>query len=576
MSRPLYVRPSQPTRRTRKSIDLALKMKIIKMYENGCKLIAICRELQLASSTVKTILNDRERIKNHVKDTSSLKSTIISKKRAGPLSEMEKLLVLWIEDLSNKNEPPTFPMIQEKARSLFEELKVKYGDTNARFVASNGWYHRFKNRANILKLSGEVANEILKITTSFPGDLIKIIEDSGYTPQQIYNVSEAELFWKRVPYNRYIIKAEKQVEFNDNFALILGGNIKGDHKLKTFLVFPSESLSDLNKSQISNLPVHFQSNSENRIKEVHFEYWFLNCFVPEVETYCKESCIPIKVLLIVSTAPTHSPRLNDFHPNIKVVFLPPNTNTFLQPMNQGIISNFKAFYLKRTLRQAVEITDNSKTLKEFWECYDINHAVLNTVRAWEDVSHDCMNATWKKLCPQFVNKESDVVDISENVMNDIVSLAKQLQIVVDATDVEEFLHDYSEEMSNKTLVEAANVKTGDNKNEHSIKKSQFTLDEMDAAFREISSAMARFENMDANSTRFTKVQKGLERTLSCYRNIYEQLKKSSGSSSCNAVKVKKLEPSCPQPSTSSNALDTLVVSVDPDDFMYDSHSDSSD
>jgi hypothetical protein len=47
---------------------------------------------------VKTILKDIERIKEHMKVSAPLKSTIITKKRAGALFEMEKLLKLWVED----------------------------------------------------------------------------------------------------------------------------------------------------------------------------------------------------------------------------------------------------------------------------------------------------------------------------------------------------------------------------------------------------------------------------------------------------------------------------------------------
>ena len=53
-------------------------------------------------------------------------------------------------------------LIQEKAKSLYEDLKKKHGEESegASFNAFHGWFHRFKARANLhnVKLSGEAAS----------------------------------------------------------------------------------------------------------------------------------------------------------------------------------------------------------------------------------------------------------------------------------------------------------------------------------------------------------------------------------------------------------------------------------
>ncbi|XP_037887184.1 tigger transposable element-derived protein 1-like [Glossina fuscipes] len=78
-----------------------------------------------------------------------------------------------------------------------------------------------------------------------------------------------------------------------------------------------------------------------------FTTWFNDCFVPEVEKYMTEMGVPFKVLLIVDNAPGH-PCLE--HPNVQVVFLPPNTTSLIQPLDQGIIATFKKHYMKITFR----------------------------------------------------------------------------------------------------------------------------------------------------------------------------------------------------------------------------------
>lgn len=80
-----------------------------------------------------------------------------------------------------------------------------------------------------------------------------------------------------------------------------------------------------------------------------FEDWFTNHFVTEVDWYCASKGLPFKVLLVLDNAPGHMAHLDDFHPNVKVVYLLPNTTSLLQLMNQGFIASLKAFYLLRTL-----------------------------------------------------------------------------------------------------------------------------------------------------------------------------------------------------------------------------------
>jgi len=60
--------------------------------------------------------------------------------------------------------------------------------------------------------------------------------------------------------------------------------------------------------------------------------------------------------LIVDNAPRHPHFIGDLLPNIKVVFLSPNTTSWTQPMDQGVIAAFKAYCLRRTFAQAIAVT----------------------------------------------------------------------------------------------------------------------------------------------------------------------------------------------------------------------------
>ena len=58
----------------------------------------------------------------------------------------------------------------------------------------------------------------------------------------------------------------------------------------------------------------------------------------------------------MENAPGHPAQLEDFYPNVKVVYLPPNTTAPLQPMDLGVIASFKAYYLRRTIAMALQAT----------------------------------------------------------------------------------------------------------------------------------------------------------------------------------------------------------------------------
>ena len=83
--------------------------------------------------------------------------------------------------------------------------------------------------------------------------------------------------------------------------------------------------------------------------------------------------LPFKVLLIVDNAPGH-PCLKN--PNIKVVFLPLNTTSLIQLLDQGIIATFKKHFVKLTFRCILE--NDAITLTEVWKKFlildCINHA----------------------------------------------------------------------------------------------------------------------------------------------------------------------------------------------------------
>ena len=115
------------------------------------------------------------------------------------------------------------------------------------FQASNGWWQKFCKRTNYGSdnLHGESASADHEAAEKYPEQLKKIIEEGGYTEDQIFNVDEAGVFWK-MPQTR-TVKQKTKVQAagiklpKSRCTLLFGGNASGDRKLKHFFINTSEN-----------------------------------------------------------------------------------------------------------------------------------------------------------------------------------------------------------------------------------------------------------------------------------------------------------------------------------------------
>jgi hypothetical protein len=196
--------------------------------------------------------------------------------------------------------------------------------------------------------------------------LAKLIEQGGYCASQIFNVDETA-FWKKMPARTFLAEEEKTAQGHKlakgRLTLLLGGNASGHFKLI------SENPKTFKGKVKTLLPVTWRSNSKAWVIANLFQDWFSNTFVPAVKAYLLESNLSFKCLLLLDNAPGHPQSLGDLFPEVKVVFLPTNTTSLLQPMDQTVNATFKRYYTCSIMTQAIAATDNRivPTLKSILE-----------------------------------------------------------------------------------------------------------------------------------------------------------------------------------------------------------------
>ena len=65
-----------------------------------------------------------------------------------------------------------------------------------------------------------------------------------------------------------------------------------------------------------------------------------------------------KIVLLVDHCPAH-PSIDNLISN-ELIFLPPNTTSRLQPMDQGVIRSLKAHYKTMSIKKLIEATEKKK------------------------------------------------------------------------------------------------------------------------------------------------------------------------------------------------------------------------
>lgn len=500
----------------------------------------------MAATTVVTIRKDKDKIIASAKNATPLSAKIVTKHRPAIMEDMERLLSLWVDDMCGRDDSPmTNKAIQEKALSLYEDLLVKDTETagpsgsvsHPPFSASKGWLNNFKQRFNLhsVKQTGEAASADKAAASDYLPVFLDIVAEGGYTAQQVFNVDETGLYWKRMPTKTVISRNEKKAPGHkaskDRVSLLFGGNAAGDCKLKPVLIHHSENPRALKGHAKASLPVIFRSSKKGWMNSHTFQGWFTDHFCPVVERYCHQKNLAHKALLLVDNAPCHPTNLSDLSENVRVEFLPKNTTALLQPMDQGIIATFKAYYLRRTFKKMIEAVDTDKSLSitQFWKQFNIKDGIDIIAESWSEVKESTMNAVWKKIWPECVHNFTGFPQVRP-VVTEVVNLAHKAGMEeVDEEDVSELLTSHEKELTNEELIAIEQERAVEEEaaaaaaeEEDATRQHHLTCKILAEAFIEIESGMQKIVDNDPNRERSLKLERNIQHALAAYKQLYQE------------------------------------------------------
>ncbi|GFQ90417.1 tigger transposable element-derived protein 1-like protein [Trichonephila clavata] len=119
---------------------------MIAKVESGQKMADVARQYGWNKSRVCTILAKKDIIKK-TQAAEGITKITSAKQISAIHDKMERLLFVWINEREMIRDVTSMPIIQEKAREVFEKLKEKTPGSSSEdleFKATTGWFTKFK------------------------------------------------------------------------------------------------------------------------------------------------------------------------------------------------------------------------------------------------------------------------------------------------------------------------------------------------------------------------------------------------------------------------------------------------
>lgn len=318
--------------------------------------------------------------------------------------QLDEELLRWIRECERWKLPiVTGATICEKADAIRERLIAEAAPSPLEDLSaltfSNGWLSRFQKRYGLSSniAHGEAASVKIADVEQGRRDLRRIT--SSYARCDVFNMDETAYFYCTAP-SRSISAARFSGRKNikKRMTVAVACNADGSLKLPLLFVGASRQPRCFRGKSASELGVDYSSTAKGWMTAELFQHWAasLNDRMHAENRH---------VLLLLDNVSSH--RLDASLSNVKVHMLPPNTTSFLQPQDAGIIRQFKLKISKLQNRRVVERFDallqraddlDSHTMQQEIELLrqvDVLEAMRWAQDAWELVTKSTVTNCWR-------------------------------------------------------------------------------------------------------------------------------------------------------------------------------------
>ncbi|XP_069672129.1 jerky protein homolog [Periplaneta americana] len=395
-------------KRKRNVLTLKQKLELLNEMDKGVSRTKLMEQYHVGSSTLYDIKKQAKLLRQFVMKSESSKAVESRKTlHQSRCDDLDRVLYDWFSLKRSEGACVSGPMLQNKAKELHQKMKIP-----GECAFSVGWLNRFKQRHGIRKLgisserqSGDdvSANEFIVMFQ-------KLIQENNITAEQIYNADETGLFWRYLPTTTLACGSETSPKGfkrnNDRVTILLCANAAGTHKVKPTVVGKFRNPRCF--GSLTTIPLDYRSQKNALMDANVFQAWFREVFVPSVKTHFCEKGLPpeTKAYLLLDSCRAHPPAEDLGCHNVEVLFLPPSVTSLIQPMDQGVIQNFKMNYRAHFMRKCV---NHERTAQDFQKTYTLKDTLFLTTMAWNEVKSITLQHSWSKVWPavMFENDEEE-------------------------------------------------------------------------------------------------------------------------------------------------------------------------
>lgn len=366
--------------------------------------------------------------------------------------ELEKALYEVVLRLQ-ASVPITEDFLRAKAEVLWSRLDSYAGMQVPTF--SNGWIDGFKRRHNIRRRIRHGEANAVDLADEDVSRQLHAIRSlvSQYQPSNVYNCDETSLFWKMMPSRGLSTQQLAGSKLDKSrISLHFCCNSDGSDKLPLLAIGKHARPRSFRRQGVN-------INRLNLIWRHNGKAWMTTSIFLDWLRWFNNHVAPRHVLLLMDNFSAHASALEQLEaeealPYVTVAYLPANTTSKTQPLDQGIINTFKSKYRTSWLRFAVqefEKVPESNPLRT----HTLLQALVWSIRAWEDIATSTVINCWRKANLACSVDTAEINELDDHEQNsNLHSLMQHPQIrsrIADLMSIEYFLNPIEEQLQESSV-----------------------------------------------------------------------------------------------------------------------------